>query len=209
MTRFTMLAAALFVLTGTSHVRGEDPAETAKLKREIELLKKENALLSKEVELLKKEVDQLKKAAPEPGGAERSETPANLKAVLGDDVEYELLQCVRDPKKKTQVAFTFGLKSEKGMPLHYAPHQLSLTDDDGAAITVKVVKGLPTKADIIGVERAAFNLPKGQVIKFQIIVDGLKEGATSIDRVELTAPPRGLVTDKVTFTSVKVTAAKK
>ena len=42
----------------------------------------------------------------------------------------------------------------------------------------------------------------------QIIVEGVKPGVTTIDRVELTAPDRGFVTDKVTFTNVKVASKK-
>ncbi len=210
MIRFTMVAAVLLAAAGASVARGQDADEVAKLKREVELLKKENVLLAKEAELLKKEVELLKKeakAAPESSDTDKGKTGANLKTML-NDVEYELLQCVRDPKKRTRVMFTFGLKSEMALPLYCAPHQLSLTDGDGAAIDVKVVKGPPLKGDFLGIERAALNLPKGKVIKFQIIVEGVKEGVTSIDRVELTEPARGLVARTVTFTSVKVASKK-
>ncbi|MFO0818318.1 MAG: hypothetical protein U1A77_10280 [Pirellulales bacterium] len=46
------------------------------------------------------------------------------------------------------------------------------------------------------------------VSKFQVIVEGVKLGGTTIDRVELIAPDRGYVTDRVTFTNVKVASKK-
>lgn len=139
---------------------------------------------------------------------EEERSGAKAKAKLGDDVEYELIKCVRDPKKLNQVEFTFCLKSEAGNRMHMAPHQLSLTDSEGAAINAKVVSSPRLQGDFMGTQRLIFNLPKGQEVRFQVSVTGIKEDVTSIQRVELTGPPRGFVTDRVTFTNVKVGTKK-
>jgi hypothetical protein len=197
------------VLTATAVVTSapaDDAADIQLLKAKVEALEAKLEAAQLKIEKLQKENEELKAAgakAAKPSDADTGETPANLKATL-NGVEYELLKCVRDPEKRTRVAFTFGLKSEEGLASHFAPHQLSLTDGDGAAIDIKLAKGPTLKGDAFGVPRADFSLPKGQVIKFQIIVDGVKEGVTTIDRVDLTAPARGFVIDRVTFTSVKV-----
>jgi hypothetical protein len=210
MVRHFVMALALTATAAVTAATADDAADIQLLKAKVEALEAKLEAAQLKIEKLQKENEELKAGgakAAKPSDTDTGETAANLKATL-NDVEYELLQCVRDPEKRTRVTFTFGLKSEQGSPLHYAPHQLSLTDGDGAAIDVKVVKGPPLKGDAIGVPRADFNLPKGQVIKFQIIVEGVKEGVTLIDRVELTAPARGFVVDKVTFTNVKVASKK-
>jgi hypothetical protein len=210
MVRYSLMALALAATVAVTPVPADDAADVKLLKAKVEALEAKLEAANLKIEKLQKENEELKAGgakAAKPSGTDKGEAGANPKAMLGE-VEYELLQCVRDPKKKTQVAFTFGLKSEQDLPLHFVPHQLSLTDGDGAAMDVKVVKGLPLKADFIGVQRAAFNIPKGQVIKFQIVVEGVKEGVTMIDRAELTAPARGFVTDRVTFTGVKVASKK-
>jgi hypothetical protein len=203
------MALALTATVAVTPVPADDAADVKLLKAKVEALEAKLEAANLKIEKLQKENEELKAsgAKAKPSGTDKGEAGANPKAKLGE-VDYELLQCVRDPKKQTQVSFTFGLKSEKDMPLHFVPHQLSLTDGDGAAMDVKLVKGLPLKGDFVGVQRAAFNIPKGQVIKFQIVVEGVKEGVTMIDRVELTAPARGFVTDRVTFTGVKVASKK-
>ncbi|OWK35204.1 hypothetical protein [Fimbriiglobus ruber] len=62
MVRFTMLAVALLVLTGTSNARGQDTDEVKKLKKEVELLERELKVARVENEQLKREIEQLKAA---------------------------------------------------------------------------------------------------------------------------------------------------
>jgi hypothetical protein len=184
MVRYFVMALALTATATVTASPADDVAEVKLLRAKVESLEAKLEAANLKFEKLQKECEELKAGgakAAKPTGTDKEGAGANPTAMLGG-VQYELLQCARDPKKQTQVTFVFGLKSEKDLQLHFAPHELSLTDD-GAAINVKVVKGLPLKGDFIGAPRAAFNLPKGQVIKFQIVVEGVKEGLTLIDRV--------------------------
>jgi hypothetical protein len=207
MFRNCVLALVLTATTAIAAAQADDAANVELLKAKIEALEAKLEAANLKIEKLQKENDELKAGGTPPSDSDPVEAAPNPMATL-DEVEYELLQCVRDPDKRTRVAFTFGVMSERGMTLHYAPHQLSLTDSDGSTMDIKVVKGPPLKGDFTGIPRASLNLPKGQVIKFQIIVEGVKQGVTVIDRVELTAPDRGFKTDKVTFTKVKVASKK-
>lgn len=56
----------------------------------------------------------------------------------------------------------------------------------------------------MGVKRLTFKLPKDEDVRFRIAVSGIDEEVGSIHRLELMAPARGFVTDRVTFSNVRV-----
>ena len=60
MIRFTMLAVALFVLTGASNVRSQDSDEVKRLKVKVELLEAKLETAKLKIEKLQKENEQLK-----------------------------------------------------------------------------------------------------------------------------------------------------
>ncbi len=211
MVRFFVLALVLAAAATVTPVPAADTADVTLLKAKVEALEAKLEAANLKLEKLQRENAELKAAgakAGKPSGVDPVDPGTNPKAKL-NGVEYEVLQCVRDPKFPTRVTFVFGLKSEVDITPHYAPHQLSLTDRDGAAIDIKVVKSPPINpVGFTGERRLWFNLPKGEVIKFQLVVDGVKEGVTVIDRAELTGPPRGFVIDRLTFSGVKVASSK-
>jgi hypothetical protein len=175
MQKFVILSilGGLFFLLPTA-TRGQDSGESVRLRRENELLKKEIELLKKEVELLKKE------AKGNPAGAEdpKNEKP-RTKAVEFGSVEYELVKCVRDPKSRTRVIFSFSVQNEFGKGDVQTVHgckELTLTTEDGTVLDGKVVH----------VSNNMVMLTKGEKSRFQVIYDGVDRDITSFDEVSLT-----------------------
>lgn len=203
----TLVVLALAVSGHASVVNAQGPDEVKRLKAELELLRRQLKAAEKEIELQKREISLLKKEAKTTSEAaedERAKEKSSPKDKLGD-VEFELIRCVRDPKTRTRVAFTIGMKCDNRIIDYFlAPYQLALFDGDGAALDIKVVKGPTLTRDFFDTPRYKVKLPKGELIKYQIIIDGVKEGLSLLDRVELTQPPRGLVIDKVVFKRIKI-----
>jgi hypothetical protein len=170
---FGVLGALFFLPTPAT--RAQDSDEVAKLRRENELLKKEIELLKKEVELLKKEA----KAKPEGAGDPKTEEKPRTKATELGFVEYELVKCVRDPKVRTRVTFSFAVRDEFGKANVETVHGckgMTLTTSGGKALEGKVVY----------VSNNMVRLTKGEWSKFQVTYEGVDEDTTSFEEVGLT-----------------------
>lgn len=147
------------------------PAEAERLRRENELLKKEIELLKKEIELLKQE------AKAKPGGDSSAKTGAKSRteAVAGG-IEYKLVKCVRHPKERKRVTFTFAARDETGgrSTIHLCKNLL-LTTDGGAALEGRLVDG---PKDNVWLENKEWS-------KFQVTFVGVDADVTEFDEVGL------------------------
>jgi hypothetical protein len=166
---FGVLTALFFLFT---------PATRAQNAADVERLRKENELLKKEVELLKKEIEQLKKEAkakPDGGGDAKTGEKPRTKAFV-DGVEYELIKCVRRPKERTRVTFTFAARTEnKSIQTIHICRGLNLSTRGGEELNGRLVAG--PKDNVM--------LTKGEWSKFQVTYEGVDPEVTEFDEVGL------------------------
>jgi cell division protein FtsB len=198
---FGALTALFFLFTPATRAQNAD--EVKRLRRDNELLKKENELLKKEIELLKREA----KAKPDWAGSPKTKAKSQTKVSVGRGervVEYELVKCVRNSTKRTRVIFTFAAQSESGAVFPIGICQgLNIIAGDAKALEGRVVAGpgaVPGKelGDVV-------YLTKGGWKKFQVTYEGVDEGITELDQVELTmGPPLGIARQAVTFHGIKI-----
>ncbi len=181
-----MVMTAVFVLAATGGALSEADAQTPEgvkqLKAEIENLRKQVSNLEKENELLKREIELMKKEAeakPDAAKNLKTEEKPRTKATELGFVEYELVKCVRDPKVRNRVTFSFAVRDEfwkANVETVHGCKGLTLTTGDGKALDGKVVY----------VSNSNVRLTKGEVSKFQVTYDGVDEDMTSIEEVGLT-----------------------
>ncbi len=164
---FGALTALCFLFTPAT--RAQEADEVAKLRRENELLKKEVELLKKEVELLKKEA----KAKPGAKTGAKSRTEA-----LVGGVEYKLVKCVRHPKERKRVIFTFAARHDTSPDTKSTIHlckKLNLTTGGGEALEGRLVDG---PKDNVWLEDKEWS-------KFQVTFVGVDSDVTEFDEVGL------------------------
>jgi hypothetical protein len=135
---FGALTAVFFLSTPATRAQNAD--EVKKLRREIELLKKEIELLKREIELLKREA----KAKPGEDTGIKTGAKSRTQAFVGG-VEYKLVKCVRHPKERDRVIFSFaarhdGTGGDTRSTIHLCK-SLSLTTGGGAALKGRLVDG--------------------------------------------------------------------
>jgi hypothetical protein len=188
---FGALTALFFLATPATRAQNADEVE--RLRRENELLKKENELLKKEIELLKKQA----KAKPDGVRGPKASAKSITKARVGD-VEYQLVKCVRDPRERTRVTFTFAARcaAEDGRTIGIV-RRLNLTTGGGKALKDgKVVDGPPP-----------VRLTKGVWSKFQTTYAEVDEDITEFDEVELVMGGRFAIKEwKAKFHAITIQA---
>jgi hypothetical protein len=163
------LAALFFLFTQATQAQNAGEAER---------LRKENAQLKKEIESLKKEIEQLKKEAsakPDGGGDSKTGEKPRTKAFV-DGVEYELVKCVRKPKERTSVTFTFAARTDnKSISTIHICKGLNLTTHGGEELSGRLVAG--PKDNVM--------LTKGEWSKFQVTYEGVDSEITEFGEVGL------------------------
>ena len=182
---------ALFFLS-TSAIRAQNADEVEKLRRE-------NGLLKKEIELLKKEIELLKQHAKAGGdnGAKTGEKPRTQASVGG--VEYKLDKCVRHPKERDRVVFTFaarhdGTGGDTRSTIHLCKN-LILTTSGGETLKGRLVDG---PKDNVWLEDKEWS-------KFQVTFVGVDKDVTGFDEVGLVMGAQlGISRPPVKFYRIKI-----
>ena len=169
-----LVPAALWL---APHAGAQPPDEVKRLKAEIDLLKQKLSNLEKENELLKREIELMKKeAAAKPDKGDPRNAPRSRTKATVDDIDYELVDCVR---KGNRVTFTFSMLCEKEDRLVGGGG----VKNYGVFLTAKGgVKVKPTFTEGPG---RRLQLKKGIPTSFQLIVTGVDEDIASFDEVVL------------------------
>ncbi len=175
MTGVLVLAAMGLVSKANAQVQDESrlKAEVENLRKQVRNLEKENELLKREIELMKKEG---KGSAVAVDDSTDEEKPRKTAIELGS-VEYELVKCVRDPKIRDRVTFSFAVKCDNGaVQTVHGCKQLTLSTSNGEVVDGKIAS----------VSKDMVMLTKGKTSKFQVTYQGVDPKITSFDEVALT-----------------------
>jgi hypothetical protein len=187
---FGALTALFFLFT---------PAGRAQHADEVESLRRENELLKKEIELLKKEIELLKKEAKAgEGDGAKTGAESRTQAFVGG-VEYKIVKCVRDPKERDRVIFTFaarhdGTGADTKSTIHLC-RNLILTTSGGEPLEGRLVDG---PKDNVWLEAKEWS-------KFQVTFAGVDKKVTGFDEVGLVMGSQlGIPRPPVKFYRIKI-----
>jgi hypothetical protein len=200
---------ALF-LVFTPAAQGQTAEEVKSLRRENELLKKEVELLKKELDLLNRELELLRKEvktgadAGKTGTGSKSGAKAVTRASL-QNIDYELVKCVRDPKNFNKVTFTISAQCDTGSP----PVPFTASDGGGfgppmaPTLALTARGGDPLTGGKTKDVAPKLQLARGVPALFKISYDGVDKDITQLDTVRLTAPNGSAA---ITFYNIKIEA---
>jgi hypothetical protein len=209
---FTTAVLLLAVPGAAPNADAQTTDDTARLKAEIESLRKQVSNLEKENDLLKREIELMKREAKSkpdkvgaPGTDAKPRTTATEQVGGGYVVDWELLECVRDPKKPTRVSFTFAARFDKERMENKGKlsrvdnvgvcKKVTLTNSDGKELDGKVADG-PT---------SVVALSEGERSKFQVTFEGVDAEITEFDEVGLAmGGPLGFPRLPVKFYRIKI-----